>query len=537
MTTALDNTPELLDDVTPVVAWASDRAVGQPALGAPRAVRGGAPRAFRGGAPRVALIVDHPLRDLPGMVLLAKRLCREGVAAYLVPFNLAEVELLRLVPDLVLLNYYRRSCLWLYEMLASARIPMAVLDTEGGVLESLDAYTGELVAQPELRSLVRRYLCWGPTVARHLVEGCWFDARQVVVTGCPRTDYYASPWREAVARRGDSVRGYDRNLILLNGNFSLGNPGFVSRDDQHRIMVESLGHEPAKVQQWQNRECAALRELAGLANVLARRFPQATIVYRPHPFESLATYHGLLESRANLHCVRQGSVDAWVTRARAVIQRSCTTAIEAGLAGVPAFSPHWVESSFERPSADRVSVPFESARELVDAVGEALSGAFTTPAVVRQALTSVIGDWFHAVDGRCHERVAAALLDGITIDDRAERRAACRDLVYRLNEYRSGSPRWLRKRLKAALRLPPNWSYFRCSAKPLQPERFDKWDESAKRFTAADVSGVLSALRGCEPGARAEPLCEQAYEDSDYSFGYSQGRSVRIEPLRASKAA
>ena len=529
MTTVVDHTPTLLDSATPAVAPLPTRYVEQTT----RRAR----RDSRSGAPRVALLVDHPLRDLPGMVLLARYLTSAGATAYLVPFNLAEVELPRLVPDLVLLNYYRRSCLWLYEALDAARIPMAVLDTEGGVLESLDAYTSELVAQPEMRSLVRRYLCWGPVVARHLVDGGWFDTRQVTVTGCPRTDYYASPWREAVARRGDAVSDYGRNLILLNGNFSLGNPGFVGRDDQHRIMVDSLGHEPAKVRQWQDRECAALRELCSLANWIARRYPQATVVYRPHPFESLAPYRELLQRWPNLHCVRQGSVDVWLARARVVIQRSCTTAIEAGLAGVPAFSPHWVKPSFERPASDRVSVPFASAVDLVEAVGSALSGEFSMPDRVQQSLSEVVGDWFYAVDGQSHERVAEALLDCATTDDRAERRAACRDLVYRLNEYRSGSPRWIRKRIKAALHLPPNWSYFRFGAKPLEPERFDKWDESTKRFTAGDVSVLLSALRGCGMSSGVEGQCEPAHASGDYSFGYVQGRSVRLGSVRASKAA
>jgi surface carbohydrate biosynthesis protein len=529
MTIALDNTPNATIDETRSLPVVLNRAI--------RQVSPSVPRSYRHGGPRVALLVDHPLRDLPGMVLLARYLTSAGATAYLVPFNLAEVELPRLVPDLVLLNYYRRSCLWLYEALAAARIPMAVLDTEGGVLESLDAYTSELVAQPEMRSLVRRYLCWGPVVARHLVDGGWFDTRQVTVTGCPRTDYYASPWREAVARRGDAVSDYGRNLILLNGNFSLGNPGFVGRDDQHRIMVDSLGHEPAKVRQWQDRECAALRELCSLANWIARRYPQATVVYRPHPFESLAPYHELLQRRANLHCVRQGSVEAWLARARVVIQRSCTTAIEAGLAGVPAFSPHWVEPSFERPASDRVSVPFASAVDLVEAVGSALSSEFSMPDRVQQSLSEVVGDWFYAVDGQSHERAAEALLDCATTDDRAERRAACRDLVYRLNEYRSGSPRWIRKRIKAALHLPPNWSYFRFGAKPLQPERFDKWDESSKRFTADDVSRLLAALGGCGTASGTETLCEPAHASGDYSFGYVQGRSLRLGSVRASKAA
>ena len=56
---------------------------------------------------RVALLVDNPYRDLPGLVLVATRLCQEGVICYLVPFNLQGSEIWALAPDFVLLNYLR----------------------------------------------------------------------------------------------------------------------------------------------------------------------------------------------------------------------------------------------------------------------------------------------------------------------------------------------------------------------------------------------------------------------------------------------
>jgi hypothetical protein len=57
--------------------------------------------------PRVALVVDHPQRDLGGLVLIALELCRRGVHVHLVPLNLQEQELWALTPDLVVLNYVR----------------------------------------------------------------------------------------------------------------------------------------------------------------------------------------------------------------------------------------------------------------------------------------------------------------------------------------------------------------------------------------------------------------------------------------------
>src|SRR4029079_18466978 len=57
--------------------------------------------------PRVALVVDHPKRDLAGLGLTAVDLCARGAEVQLVPLNLQEPELWALAPDLVLLNYAR----------------------------------------------------------------------------------------------------------------------------------------------------------------------------------------------------------------------------------------------------------------------------------------------------------------------------------------------------------------------------------------------------------------------------------------------
>ena len=57
--------------------------------------------------PRIALLVDNPYRDLPGLVLVAWRLCQNSATCYLVPMNLQRGELWPLVPDFVLLNHFR----------------------------------------------------------------------------------------------------------------------------------------------------------------------------------------------------------------------------------------------------------------------------------------------------------------------------------------------------------------------------------------------------------------------------------------------
>ena len=65
-----------------------------------------------GHSPRICLVVDHPDRDLDGLVLLATRLAGLGAEAFLVPlYHLYEIPFL--APDFVVLNYLRPSNRWL----------------------------------------------------------------------------------------------------------------------------------------------------------------------------------------------------------------------------------------------------------------------------------------------------------------------------------------------------------------------------------------------------------------------------------------
>ena len=64
-------------------------------------------RTRRSEADGVALVVDNPKRDLPGIVLLGHELVQRGLKPYLVPMNLQQAEITALPVSGVLINYLR----------------------------------------------------------------------------------------------------------------------------------------------------------------------------------------------------------------------------------------------------------------------------------------------------------------------------------------------------------------------------------------------------------------------------------------------
>jgi surface carbohydrate biosynthesis protein len=359
---------------------------------------------------RVAIAVDNPLRDLPSCVLLASALASRGATCYLLPLHAQARELPVLAPDAAVLNYLRPNNEALAARIVAQGTALFVHDTEGGVIPDFETYDQTLGKDSAVRAAVTAYCSWGARLAEHLVTGGWYRDDQVVVTGSPRFDFYADPWRAAALAASSPLDAHRPPFVLVNGNFPLANPRFQDPAGEVRMLVERFGFERALVERRQRDQRDAMLGLAEVANELAAARPE-TVVYRPHPFEDVRAYGALIDDAPNLRVVQAGTVDGWILRSVAVIQRSCTTAIEAALAGVPALDASWLPAAARMPAAEAVSRPCGSLAELGEVVAAAAAGTLPADDRVEAALEGVVAAWFCAVDGRAHERLADVVME------------------------------------------------------------------------------------------------------------------------------
>jgi surface carbohydrate biosynthesis protein len=480
---------------------------------------------------RIALIVDNPYRDLPGLALVALRLCERGAECCLVPMNLAQAELGALTPDFALLNYLRTNNEDMARQLVTeAGIPTGVLDTEGGVFVDWDDYaTGKMTANAEVRDLMACYCSWGKRIAAHAPAAGWYRTDQIAVTGAPRFDFYAKPWRQSARTLApEAARFADGPLILVNSSFSLANPRYSPPEQEIDNWVK-LGYDRADIAAKQATQRRTLDAMAALTNRIAARFPAAQVVYRPHPFERLETYHDRLDARDNLHLILEGTVDGWLLRADALVQRSCSTAIEAGMAGLPALSPAWIPTALPIDTVERISVPCADEADLMDRLDAAVRGERVIPPGVAEQLDAVIADWFYAVDGKAHERVADAILAhagdaGSRVPTSTARR------IHR-GQFRAPAP--LRKRIagmvRAALNLPATWT-----GSARGNVGGVRWDSSGKHYDPANVRALVEAINEARTAAAdhdpvpVDVLAAQAA--GTYRFDYPAGRTVVVRP-------
>ncbi len=478
--------------------------------------------------PRIALVVDHPQRDLGGLVLTALALCARGATCHLVPANIAPREIWALAPDLVVLNYFRRSNEALGRAMRDAGIRVALLDTEGAVWEDFESYRELLWRDADLLRGATLACTWGEWLARHATAHGVFAPAQLRVTGCPRFDLYHPDWRAVVAGPAPDVAPDARRpRVLLNTNFSTVNPRFASVAAKIETSQRNFGWTPARIAEILEAEREGMAGMIALVRALSQDLAAAEIAVRPHPFEDPEPYRRALAHAANVHVVAEGSVEPLILSADVVVQRSCTTAVESGLAGRPTLSPRWVTAAFEMPVAEAVSMPCADYGTLRDAALAILDGRFVVPAEVAETIARTTREYFHVLDGDAHQRVADALLstlDGPRTVDVPE----CTRLLY---HFAGDQPRPVpvvaAGHVRRALRLTPDFSFRRLRRVPEQ-----RWPRTAKYFGAADVQRLAGAI-GARPRARAEGFgaveIGLARERGECRDGY-HGHSVTVAP-------
>jgi surface carbohydrate biosynthesis protein len=473
---------------------------------------------------RIALVVDHPQRDLPGLLLVAFELCRRGATCHLIPLNLQEREIPALAPDFVLLNYVRMFNYELARKLVRARIPIGMLDTEGGVWESPNSYTEILWRDRDLLRIVRPACMWGASLASHMIGQGYFDKSQVHVTGCARFDFYHPRWR-SILDPGihDGTAGHLRHL-LINTNFSTVNPRFTTREQSIEYQHREYGWTYEAIQRIADAEDESIKGMIEIAGRLASDYPEQPIVVRPHPFENPEPYRRALARFSNVTINDWGPVQPQINAAVAVIQRSCTTAIESAAAGVPTFSPQWLPAPFLMPMAEEVSVRVDSYDALRAGLDTVFPGAYRPTKELETSIAHVISDCFHRIDGWCHRRVVDAIQTA-TNGPRFVDEAYCRRIAYGVDDKRLRMVQRLGARVRFELGLPAYYSFRRLRNIPNTA-----WMRTTKHLDPAEARNLMrgierTAAQGGDDGQ--ELRIDLAREKGDYNIAY-EGHALTV---------
>jgi surface carbohydrate biosynthesis protein len=358
----------------------------------------------------VGYVVDHPRRDLPGGVQFARAMIERGGQAYIIPMYDQAVDVPLLSLDAIVVNFARPANLELVRAYHSMGLPVFVLDTEGGNPTVAGSNTPERLAallhERGFSELLAGYFFWGPALRDVFAERSGMDPEQLHTTGCPRFDYAAPRWREA-------LRTPRAGHVLVNANFALVNPRFTRGGKEREAMIRA-GWLPDYVdrlmQEWKD----ALERFVATIRRVAEARPGRTFLVRPHPFENREYYDQALSGLPNVVVSGKGDVLSVLAGADCLLHLNCATAVEALMLSRLPISMEFLNNPTLRDHAPLPCNVSESAADeprllwLLDNLDEA-ARAFDFEDRYRR----YVYPWFYENDGRAADRMADVLAQEI----------------------------------------------------------------------------------------------------------------------------
>ncbi|MXO63106.1 surface carbohydrate biosynthesis protein [Qipengyuania oceanensis] len=356
---------------------------------------------------KVGLIIDHPIRDLPTVSMIAVALGSRGVESYIIPLYDQGLDVPLLGLDAVVTTFLRPANRHVIEAYANMGISVYVLDSEGGVLSNdgpnNPAELARAVGEGGWADLVTGYFFWGPLLHDAFVARGVLPPEKLHLTGCPRFDCASRKWRALLDADGG-------DFILINTAFPLVNSRFVEGGTDIDAMV-SAGWDSDYVNALVADSSTAMREMLGLIAKLASRFPNEEFLVRPHPFENPDVYSHALRDLPNVTVNGEGGVLRVIARSKAVIQLNCSTAIEALMVDKLPMSPDFISSPALRQHSElpnRASMLMQSFEDMAFAIAnlDVAMESFD----LQERYTSVCYPYFYRIDGDASERIAAVLV-------------------------------------------------------------------------------------------------------------------------------
>ena len=348
---------------------------------------------------RIGLVVDHPLRDLDGLCLVAQLLAERGHEAVLMPFYTQHLDLPNLDLDLIVLNYVRPANLALVKAAATRGIALAVLDTEGGLIPESGPTSASGIAnflrQSGLDRHLSLYLFWGEHLRDGLVENTALPAARAIVTGCPRFDFA----RDVRAQQADLAP------VLVNTNFPVANSAHGEDASIDAKALRSVGFSEREIAALAENVRKVMQRMIDTVRTLAEARPAREFIIRPHPFERLEPYQTAFADHRNVRVERVGTAMEALAGCACLLHVNCTTAIEACLTGVPPISLDFVNEPALKAMALLPSQISHSAHTLAETLALIDRSAKLEPGVAREC----IAPYFGPLDGAAAVRVADAL--------------------------------------------------------------------------------------------------------------------------------
>lgn len=207
-------------------------------------------------------------------------------------------------------------------------------DEEGLIFFSPEVYN-KLKLNQETLDRVDLFFCWGDVQKQAVLTTYPQYEDKVVVSGNPRFDLLRKDNKTFYRESAQRIKEKYGKILLINTNFAYCNH-YKSRDEVLRMFRSyPLASEEGFMEGWIEHHQQGFDFFFELIPYLVKRYPEYTVVVRPHPSERLEPWQKLAGYYDNMVVNGEGNVHEWLMASDVMLHDDCTTAVEAFILGVP----------------------------------------------------------------------------------------------------------------------------------------------------------------------------------------------------------
>jgi len=366
---------------------------------------------------RILISVDHKWRDLPGYVYAGMLLEKLGYRVVLIRNGFEEYYADILNPKaIVMAHLYDRRKSELITRLRQRNILIILMPTEGiptleGVRKLAAGYFSDL-------SGVELHFLWNEQMRRLMQEGRVIEPEKLCVTGVPRFDFYVPPLKNILLTREHFTRKYniENDLPIITWATNFTNAGFYRENmeflkkDWNTLQVDRvLNPEEIARKDYISRQIHFEAILK-----LIRELKDVNVLLKLHPSEDHNYYYDRvrhvdknLRNRARI--INQEYIWDVLNVSDILLERSCTTGVEAWLLGKPTIElrlnpDEWYYSKEHAAGSDEVA----SYNELKDRVEFYLNNGEISQDLLAER-KKFIDKWCYKVDGEATKRFVSKI--------------------------------------------------------------------------------------------------------------------------------
>ena len=315
----------------------------------------------------ICILTDHPNRDLPGNLILAKELIKKKHKVFLIPTKFME-ECFLINPHLVIANHSRLIYEKFLKKLNEKKIKIQILDTEGAPFGANNShYKFYPTTVTKYLDYIQYYYLWGynqfEMISKYMKKKNLLYKNNLMISGSPMFDYH-----KIINRK---KRKNKKIIILINLGFALANPRFSKNPN---IEIENIKREinvKDKIARnnFKTQEKSFKNSLKFISKISKKISKKYKILLNPHPFENYEIYKKYFGDKKNILILKRNNIVPVINTSDIILSINCQTSIDSLLLNKPTLNLNFLNKKMiMSPILSKASIQIKSFKQCLNII-------------------------------------------------------------------------------------------------------------------------------------------------------------------------